>query len=108
MVSMAVAGLLAASRFPFAMSRDQLLPESLNQINTYFRTPVASILLTAIVMAFSIVFLPVEQIAKLASAFMILAFTFVCGTVIILREIAAQWYKPRFRSPFYPWCRSWA
>ncbi len=103
MVSMAVAGLLAASRFPFAMSRDRLLPKQIQKINPTFMTPVTSILLTAVVMAVSILFLPVEQIAKLASAFMILAFMFVCGTVIVLREIAAEWYKPRFRSPFYPW-----
>ncbi len=103
MVSMAVAGLLAASRFPFAMSRDQLLPEQIKAIHPYFMTPVTSILLTAGVMGVSIVFLPVEQIAKLASAFMIVAFMFVCGTVIVLREIAAEWYKPGFRSPLYPW-----
>jgi mannitol/fructose-specific phosphotransferase system IIA component (Ntr-type)/nucleotide-binding universal stress UspA family protein len=102
MISMAVAGLLAASRFPFAMSRDQLLPERIAKINSYFMTPVSSILMTAVVMCVCIVFLPVEQIAKLASAFMILAFMFVCGTVIVLREIASQWYQPRFRSPLYP------
>ncbi|MDG1875116.1 MAG: amino acid permease [Mariniblastus sp.] len=102
MVSMAVAGLLAASRCPFAMSRDQLLPESISRINSSFMTPIVSILLTSIVMGVSIVFLPVEQIAKLASAFMILAFMFVCGTVIVLREIASEWYQPRFRSPLYP------
>ena len=54
-------------------------------------------------MGVSIMFLPVEQIAKLASAFMILAFMFVCGTVIVLREIASEWYKPGFRSPWYPY-----
>jgi amino acid transporter/mannitol/fructose-specific phosphotransferase system IIA component (Ntr-type)/nucleotide-binding universal stress UspA family protein len=102
MVSMSVAGLLAASRFPFAMSRDQLLPEGIKAIHPYFMTPVTSILLTAAVMGLSIAFLPVEQIAKLASAFMIVAFVFVCGTVIVLREIASEWYKPRFRSPLYP------
>ncbi len=102
MVSMAVAGLLAASRFPFAMSRDSLLPPQIQKINPMFMTPVTSIVLTALVMCVSIVFLPVEQIAKLASAFMILAFMFVCGTVIVLREIASQWYQPRFRSPLYP------
>lgn len=102
MVSMAVAGLLAASRFPFAMSRDQLLPPQVQIISPQFKTPVTSIVLTSLVMLVSILFLPVEQIAKLASAFMILAFMFVCGTVIVLREIASQWYQPRFRSPLYP------
>ena len=103
MTSMAVAGLLAASRFPFAMSRDQLLPEKLHEVNPKFMTPIYCILLTSSVMAFSILFLPVEQIAKLASAFMILAFMFICGTVVVLRESAAVWYQPRFRAPFYPW-----
>lgn len=102
MVSMAVAGLLAASRFPFAMSRDQLLPKQIQAINQQFMTPVVSISMTSVVMAISILFLPTEQIAKLASAFMILAFMFVCGTVIVLREVAGSWYKPRFRSPLYP------
>ena len=103
MISMAVAGLLAASRFPFAMSRDQLLPAQLQKIHPSFMTPVTSILVTSCVMGVSILFLPVEQIAKLASAFMILAFMFVCGTVIVLREIASEWYKPGFRSPWYPY-----
>ena len=103
MVSMAVAGLLAASRFPFAMSRDDLLPKRLHEVNQTFMTPVWSILLTSIVMAFAIVYLPVEQIAKLASAFMILAFMFICGTVFVLRENAAAWYQPRFRAPLYPY-----
>ncbi len=103
MISMAVAGLLAASRFPFAMSRDHLLPEAMKSIHPFFMTPVVSILFTSCVMTLTILFLPVEQIAKLASAFMILAFMLVCGTVIVLREIASSWYEPRFRSPYYPW-----
>ena len=102
MTSMSVAGLLAASRFPFAMSRDQLLPNQLQEIHPTFMTPVYCICLTAGVMAFSILFLPVEQIAKLASAFMILAFMFICGTVVVLRESAGSWYQPKFRAPLYP------
>ena len=102
MISMAVAGLLAASRFPFAMSRDQLLPSVLEEVHPRFMTPVYCISLTAVVMGMSILFFPVEQIAKLASAFMILAFMFICGTVVVLRESAATWYQPKFRSPLYP------
>lgn len=102
MTSMSVAGLLAASRFPFAMSRDQLLPEILHEVSGKFKTPVTCILLTSFAMAVSILFLPVEQIAKLASAFMIVAFMCICGTVVVLRESAATWYQPKFRAPFYP------
>ena len=102
MTSMSVAGLLAASRFPFAMSRDQLLPGKLQEVNAKFKTPAYCILLTSLAMAVSILFLPVEQIAKLASAFMIVAFMFICGTVVVLRESAAKWYQPKFRAPMYP------
>lgn len=102
MTSMSVAGLLAASRFPFAMSRDQLLPGKLQEINETFKTPVWCISVTAAAMAISILFFPVEQIAKLASAFMIVAFMFICGTVVVLRESAATWYQPKFRAPLYP------
>ena len=103
MTSMSVAGLLAASRFPFAMARDKLLPEKLQEINENFKTPVWCISVTAATMAVGIIFLPIEQIAKLASAFMIVAFMFICGTVVVLRESAATWYKPKFRAPFYPY-----
>ena len=103
MTSMSVAGLLAASRFPFAMSRDQLLPNKLHDVHPRFLTPIYCISITSAVMGFSILFLPVEQIAKLASAFMIVAFMCICGTVVVLRESAATWYKPQFRAPFYPY-----
>ncbi len=103
MISMAIAGLLAASRYPFAMSRDNLIPVWFKEINETLKTPVYSILLTSLMMAIAILFLPVEQLAKLASAFMILAFMLVCGTVAILRETASEWYQPQFRAPFYPW-----
>ena len=102
MTSMSVAGLLAASRFPFAMSRDRLLPAALHEVSDKFKTPVTCIVLTAVTMAVSILFLPVEQIAKFASAFMIVAFMFICGTVVVLRESAAKWYQPKFRAPLYP------
>lgn len=103
MISMATAGLLAGSRFPFAMSRDDLLPPALSGIHHRFLTPVASILLTGGIMFGAIAFLEIEKIAKLASAFMLMMFAAVNLAVIILREAGVQWYKPKFRSPFYPW-----
>ena len=103
LISMANAGLLSASRFPFAMSRDALLPRAFANIHATRLTPVPAILLTGAAMAVVIVGLDVEKIAKLASAFMILLFITVNITVIVLRESRAQWYRPVYRSPFYPW-----
>ncbi|MCB0838430.1 MAG: amino acid permease, partial [Bacteroidetes bacterium] len=103
LTSMANSGVLAASRFPFAMSRDKLLPPILKRLHQQFMTPVVSIFLTGLVMALAIIFLEVEGIAKLASAFMVMMFISVNGAVIVLRETAVQWYKPEYNSPLYPW-----
>ncbi len=102
MTSMANAGVLASSRFPFAMSRDRLLPEVLGGVHARFLTPVACIIVTGAVMAAVIGFLDVTGIAKLASSLMIVAFVAECLTVIVLRESGVQWYKPTYTAPSYP------
>ncbi|MFB6346418.1 MAG: PTS sugar transporter subunit IIA, partial [bacterium] len=51
----------------------------------------------------SIIFLPVIQLAKLASAFMLLVFALVHLSVIVFRESDNEWYQPEFISPFYPY-----
>ncbi len=102
LMSMANSGVLASSRFPFAMSKDGLLPSYLAGINSKFMTPVAAILTTSTLIALAIIFLDVVKIAKLASAFKVLMFIFNELTVIVLRETNAQWYKPTFKSPLYP------
>jgi amino acid transporter/nucleotide-binding universal stress UspA family protein len=102
LVSMANSGVLAASRFPFAMAMDQLLPNYMAKIHSKYLTPVVTIIMTCVVMALVILFLDVEKIAKLASAFMVMMFVLVNACVIVLRETSAQWYKPSYRAPFYP------
>ena len=103
LMSMANSGVLASSRFPFAMSKDGLLPGYLAGINSRFMTPASAILTTSILIALAIIFLDVVKIAKLASAFKVLMFIFNELTVIVLRETNAQWYKPTFKSPLYPY-----
>ena len=103
LLSMANSGVLASSRFPFAMSKDGLLPGYLAGVNSKFMTPVSAILTTSTLIALAIIFLDVVKIAKLASAFKVLMFIFNELTVIVLRETNAQWYKPTFKSPLYPY-----
>ena len=102
LMSMANSGVLASSRFPFAMARDKLLPSFLERLHSKYLTPVLSILITCITMAFVIIFLDIVKIAKLASAFMVMMFISVNFCVIILRETSAQWYNPSYKSPLYP------
>ena len=102
LTSMANAGVLAGSRFPFAMSRDKLLPQFFSKVHPKYTTPVTTILLTCALMALVILLLDVERIAKLASAFMVIMFVAVNSCVIVLRETSVQWYTPSYRSPMYP------
>ncbi len=102
-ITTANGGILAASRCPMAMSRDHLLPGWLAQVNKRFKTPVHSVLLTCVFMILSIVFLELELLVKTASAMMLLLFMLDSASVIIMRQSKIQSYRPRFKSPFYPW-----
>ena len=102
LISMANSGVLASSRFPFAMAIDKLLPDFMGKVHSKYLTPVVSIVITCIAMALVIIFLDVVKIAKLASAFKVMMFILVNVSVIILRETSAQWYRPTYHSPLYP------
>ena len=103
LLSTANAGILTASRYPLAMSRDDLLPDRFEYVHPRFRTPSTSILVTGGVMLFIIATLPVEDIAKMASAFQITVYTLVCVALIAFREGELEWYDPEFVTPAYPW-----
>ena len=101
-ISTANAGLLAASRNPMAMGKDRLLPSSFAKV-TKSGTPKFSILFTSVFMILVILFLDLESLVKTASTLKILLFLFVMFSLIIMRESKIRNYRPKFRSPFYPW-----
>ncbi len=101
-ISTANAGLLAASRDPMAMGKDQLLPHKFAKISKR-GTPMFSIMFTTGFMIFIILFLDLESLVKTASTLKILLFLFVTLSLIIMRESKIRNYRPEFRSPFYPW-----
>jgi APA family basic amino acid/polyamine antiporter len=96
-------GLLAASRNPLAMARDNLLPSFIATINPKTNTPIVSIVTTTIFMIICIQFLNLEQLIKVASTMKLLLFAFVNFSLIIMRESKITTYRPKFRSPLYPW-----
>lgn len=102
LVSMANAGMLASSRYPFAMARNGLAPMALARVSPR-STPSYSIFLTGAVMLALIAFVPLLELAKLASAFQLLVFSLVNLAVIAFRESQLDWYQPSFKSPLYPW-----
>ena len=103
LISTANAGILSASRYPFAMARDDLAPPSLTEISERFNTPMRAVSLTGGVILVMIAFFPILQIAKLASAFQILVFILVNLALVGFREGAVEGYDPTWTAPLYPW-----
>ena len=105
MISGALSGLLAASRFLFAMAKDSLLPDKLSETNQKFETPHLAIVITGLTMGICILTLPVKDVAKLASGFQIMVIVALNVSVMILRQDKPgfEWYKPSFKSPLFPW-----
>ena len=97
------AGILAASRSPMAMARDNLLPRLFLRINSRFGTPHTSILFTGLFMFVVIAFLDLEHLIKVASTLKVALFVLVNVCVIVMRESKMANYRPNFRAPGYPW-----
>jgi len=96
------AGIMSASRYPFAMSRDKLVSANFQKIGKQ-GTPYYAIVITVLCMLAILLIFDVEAVAKLASAFQLLLFGMMCFAVIIMRESNIKGYQPGFKSPFYPW-----
>lgn len=100
--SVANAGILSASRYPLAMSRDHLIPSKFAKL-TARNIPHYGIAVTVGLIILLILTLDIARIAKLASAFQLLMFAFICLAVVVMRESQIEAYDPGYRSPFYPW-----
>lgn len=100
-VTTALAGIMAASRYPMALSRDNLLPNFISRINNRLHTPVTSIVFTGIFIGISL-FFPLEVLVKIASTVVLTSYVLTNLSVIILRESRILNYQPSFKSPFYP------
>ena len=102
-LSGSLAGIMAASRFLFAMARDNLLPELFENVHSKYDTPHWAIIGTGLSMAAAILFLPVHDVAELASGFNLMLFILINACVLVLRNSAkSHWYKPEWKSPLYP------
>jgi amino acid transporter/mannitol/fructose-specific phosphotransferase system IIA component (Ntr-type) len=101
-VSTANAGIMAASRYLLALSRDQLLPGFLGRVNERYRTPHTALLVTAGAAAVSLM-LKLDVLIKAASTVLILTYLLAVVSVVVMRESRVQNYQPKFRAPLYPW-----
>lgn len=100
-VTTAIAGMMSASRYPVGLSNDELLPAFFGRISKKYHTPVASIVLTGMLIALSLL-MDLENLVKIASTVVICSYIFTNFSLIVLRESKIHNYRPSFKVPFYP------
>lgn len=101
-ISVANSGIMSASRYPLAMSRDHIIPASFRKLNKN-NTPAKSLFFTVLLILIILLVFDPTKIAKLASTFQLLVFAFMSLSVIVMRESRIDSYDPGYKSPLYPW-----
>jgi len=104
-ISSANASILSAARVNFAMGRDQILIEWLNEVHERFRTPYRSITATGIITLVLIaVGAGIGTLAEVASFMYLITYALVHVAVVVLRRAEPADYDPDFRIPsvLYP------
>ncbi len=93
-----LAFLYGQSRIFFVMSRDGLLPRGLSTVNKRTGTPIATTLFTAVLVAALAGVARLDEIAALANAGTLAAFTAVAVCLLVLRQREPQRVRS-FRTP---------
>ncbi|MFB6200811.1 MAG: amino acid permease [Halorhabdus sp.] len=104
-VSSANASILSAARVNFAMGRDRILVNWLNEVHERFRTPYRAITITGIITLLLIALgVGIGTLAEVASFMYLVTYALVHVTVVVLRRADPEAYDPAFRIPsiLYP------
>ncbi|MGW8267058.1 MAG: amino acid permease, partial [Longimicrobiales bacterium] len=101
-VSSANASIMSASRISFAMGRDSLVWEWLNEVHPHFRVPHRAIIVTGALTFLVILVGDIEILAEAAGLLHLLLYGLMSLACIILRGARPAAYRPVFRTPFFP------
>jgi len=101
-VSSANASIMSASRISFAMGRDSLVWEWLNEVHPQFRVPHRAIIVTGALTFLVILVGDIEILAEAAGLLHLLLYGLMSLACIILRGARPAAYRPVFRTPFFP------
>jgi APA family basic amino acid/polyamine antiporter len=99
LTSVILMSLLGQPRIFMAMSRDGLLPPSMQKVHATYKTPHIATVVTGVVAAFFAGVFPLDVLGELISIGILLAFTAVCAGVLALRRTQPDTPRP-FRVPF--------
>jgi APA family basic amino acid/polyamine antiporter len=93
--------LLGQIRIFYVMSRDRLLPPAFGAVNARTRTPIATTMITGLLVALVAAIVPLTSLLKLVNIGTFSAFVIVCAGVMVLRFTHPAAARP-FRVPLGP------
>jgi len=96
------AGLIAASRNAYALSRDGMMPRFMGRISRDFSTPFIAVMVSGLICGLFIVTNAVEYVASIADFAYLIVISMVCSSVIFLR-ITNPELKRLYKVPLYPY-----
>jgi nucleotide-binding universal stress UspA family protein len=91
-----------SSRINFAMGRDGLVVEKLNDIHPRFGTPYRSIAITGALILLFIVFGDLVLLSSVGSALHLIIYALLNVALIVMRTADPDEYEPSYEVPFYP------
>jgi APA family basic amino acid/polyamine antiporter len=94
--------LMGQPRVFFSMSRDGLLPAAFSKVHPKFKTPYITTIVTGSIASVLAGLFPIGLLGELVSIGTLLAFTIVCGGVLVLRYREPDLKRP-FKTPFFPY-----
>lgn len=100
--SAANVGIMSASRYPYALSKDNMFPKIFQKLSAKYKTPFVSIIVTGLIVI-SGLFLNLNLLVEVASTSLILTYILANFSVIVMRESRLTNYKPQFRAHMYPY-----
>lgn len=96
------AGLIAASRNVYALSRDGVMPRLFGKISRDFSTPFVAVIVSGLISGLFIMTNAVEYVASIADFGYLIVISMVCSSVLFLRITNPELKRP-YRVPLYPY-----
>ncbi|MFH0929514.1 MAG: APC family permease [Candidatus Aenigmatarchaeota archaeon] len=96
------AGLIAASRNVYAISRDGMMPRMFRKISRQFNTPFVGVIASGLISGMFIMTNAVEYVASIADFGYLLCVSMVCSSVMFLRLSEPKLKRP-YKVPFFPY-----
>jgi amino acid transporter len=96
------AGLIAASRNAYALSRDEMIPRVFRRVSRDFSTPFMAVIISGIISALLITTNAIEYVASIADFGYLICISMVCSSVMFLRVTERRLKRP-YRVPLYPY-----